>query len=464
MILPQAFINSINEIISNDAHSYFDALNTPSPISIRFNPKKWKHDVSLTPVKWAKNAYYLNERPSFTLDPIFHAGYYYVQEASSMLIEEVLKQVVDLTKTLKVLDLCAAPGGKSTILRSLLSDESLLICNETVPNRARLLSDNLKKWGHPSVAVTRNDPSSFSNIHEYFDVIVVDAPCSGEGLFRKNTDAINEWSEENVKLCASRQTRILSEIQQCLKPNGILIYSTCTHNTLENEQVINEFTENFPFKCLKIDTLNKFSIDTRWYKNAIINRAWPHKLTGEGFSFSVLQKLSTDEPIRKRKNQSKNYFSKANPSERSLASQLINAKFEIVKNQNGELFMVPDLALEFYNDYSEFLTFIQVGTKIGTIDKHGLSPAIDLFLSSFGNVSYAKQDIELTEALFFLKKQLGKIKQTTPGFTSLIYEGMQIGGGKNIGNRFNGYWPSEWMIQMNLPSNLPLPFWTIVKR
>ncbi|NVK85096.1 MAG: RsmB/NOP family class I SAM-dependent RNA methyltransferase, partial [Cytophagia bacterium] len=226
-MIPLEFQSQIQQILPTEAEAFFQSLNTDSPTSIRFNPfKNYSGKLEGEAIPWADNGIYLTERPTFTLDPAFHAGGYYVQEASSMVLEQIIKQSVDLKEELLALDLCGAPGGKSSHISSILNENSLLVSNEVIKTRANILSENLTKWGHPNVVITNNDPSRFERLNVQFDLIVVDAPCSGEGLFRREPEAMNEWSPEAVKLCATRQQRILADIWPSLKPGGVLIYST----------------------------------------------------------------------------------------------------------------------------------------------------------------------------------------------------------------------------------------------
>ena len=203
------------------------SLQESSPTSIRLNPLK-KSKVPEKKIPWTETGYYLEQRPRFTLDPLFHAGAYYVQEASSMLMEQGVRQSMDVTQPILALDLCASPGGKSTHLLSLLSADSFLVSNEVIRARASVLSENIQKWGYENVLVTNNDPIDFQLLPGFFDLIVVDAPCSGEGLFRKDQAAMKEWSVDNVQLCAQRQQRIVADVWPSLKEEGILLYSTCT--------------------------------------------------------------------------------------------------------------------------------------------------------------------------------------------------------------------------------------------
>src|SRR5260221_14470615 len=222
VFFPHVFAQRMQMQLQQYWKEFLSAHEQPSPNSIRINPLKINRK-ELENIPWTDFGYYLEQRPSFTFDPLFHAGSYYVQEASSMFLEQALKQTVDLSRPLKVLDLCAAPGGKSTHLLSLLNDQSLLVSNETIRSRATVLSENIQKWGSNNVVVTNNDPEDFQRLEGFFDVIVVDAPCSGEGLFRKDPNAVNEWSEEHIELCVVRQQRIINQVWPSLKKNGVLI-------------------------------------------------------------------------------------------------------------------------------------------------------------------------------------------------------------------------------------------------
>jgi tRNA and rRNA cytosine-C5-methylases len=239
MRFPADFSTSIQSLLGNETEPFLAALSEDGPVSIRVNPEKaQRHPVSFTkpvqPVPWSGWGYYLSERPAFTFDPLFHSGYYYVQEASSMFVEYIVRRLV--TQPVACLDLCAAPGGKSLGLLSALPEGSLPVSNEMVRQRANVLSETLTKFGNPNSIVTNNAPKDFEVFPHFFDLILVDAPCSGEGMFRKDGVALQEWSAQNVQMCAARQKDILRDVWPALKPGGLLIYSTCTYNTEENEE------------------------------------------------------------------------------------------------------------------------------------------------------------------------------------------------------------------------------------
>ncbi|MCH5597279.1 RsmB/NOP family class I SAM-dependent RNA methyltransferase [Niabella ginsengisoli] len=293
MQLPLSLINSLTDIEGFNEDAFVDVHQSGRQItSLRRNPHKIRKDsldshfkdVLDQPVTWSQYGHYLSQRPSFTFDPLFHAGCYYVQEASSMFLEQALKQTVDLSKPLKVLDLCAAPGGKSTHLQSLISNDSLLVSNEVIRQRVNILKDNIIKWGSSNVVVTSNDAKDFSKLKGYFDVIVVDAPCSGSGLFRKDGNAINEWSENNVMLCNQRQQRILADVMPALKEDGVLIYSTCSYSKDENEDITNWLANEFQIANLKLEIKPDWNItEVKTFSNHYGYRFWPHLTKGEGF-------------------------------------------------------------------------------------------------------------------------------------------------------------------------------------
>lgn len=295
MKLPQSFINSLSEL-PIQPEDFLKALEQKPLTSIRLNPNKptkgYGFELNL-PVKWCNNAYYLKQRPSFTLDPLLHAGAYYVQEASSMFLHNVLSYILPNSPGVKVLDLCAAPGGKSTLISNFIGKNGLLVSNEYVFQRSAILKENTIKWGSGNTVVTCNKPSDFRNLGNLFNCIVVDAPCSGEGLFRKQKTAVDEWSPKNVELCAERQLDILNSIWDSLEPNGYLIYSTCTYNTKENEELINAFAQNHDFDCVAMPLEQSWGILENKADKALFYRFFPHLTQGEGFSCCILQKSDT---------------------------------------------------------------------------------------------------------------------------------------------------------------------------
>lgn len=326
--------------------------------SLRLNPNKLKTPErsaavlqslsanSVTGVPWSSTGYYLPERPSFTFDPYFHAGAYYVQEASSMFLEQAVRATVDLTQPLKVLDLCAAPGGKSTLLQSLISPESLLVANEVIKPRAALLADNLTKWGAANVVVSNNDPRDFSRLPGYFDLVVVDAPCSGSGLFRRDPELVAEWSPENVTLCSQRQQRIMADVLPSVKEGGTVIYSTCSFSAEEDEVILDWLAGHFELESLPIPLEEQWNIVTTvtGKRNCTGYRFYPHQLKGEGFFIAAFRKRS-GEVMRKPKQQKSTALS---PRQQAVITPWINipADYQYFLHQEEVLILPPLLAAE----------------------------------------------------------------------------------------------------------------------
>jgi len=289
-MLPEEFIKRIRTQKYIDAEALLLALGEPSPASIRLNPSKWNaRPADSELVTWCNKGYYLTNRPSYTLDPLFHSGCYYPQEASSMFIEQVFRQVSDLSGTLRVLDLCAAPGGKSTHISDLIGPENLLVANDAIRSRAAILAESISKWGPGNTLVTQNDPAVFGKLPGYFDIILVDAPCSGEGMFRSEI-AINEWSVSNTRHCSERQKRIVMDIWPALKENGILIYSTCTFNPGENEENIKWLIENQEAECLRLNIVDYKGLTEIDFEGVDGYAFYPYKTRGEGFFISAVRK------------------------------------------------------------------------------------------------------------------------------------------------------------------------------
>ena len=237
--LPADFTTYTRQLMGDERFErYLHSFEEETPVSIRLNPRKPAgQPIDGEEVPWCRHAYYLKQRPNFTMDPLFHAGCYYVQEASSMFLDEIVRQLSTFNFQLSTLDMCAAPGGKSTLLRSALPEESVLYSNEPIRNRASILAENVQKWGYPNHIVTNNYPKDYRKSKLRFDIILCDVPCSGEGMFRKDEATIREWSPQNVEKCWKLQREIVADAWECLNEDGLFIYSTCTFNTKENEPV-----------------------------------------------------------------------------------------------------------------------------------------------------------------------------------------------------------------------------------
>jgi 16S rRNA C967 or C1407 C5-methylase (RsmB/RsmF family)/NOL1/NOP2/fmu family ribosome biogenesis protein len=446
-ILPLQFIERIKTDFGNEADPFFQSLKGDSPVSFRVNPLKGYQPVGLEAVAWCETGYYLPTRPVFTLDPLLHSGAYYVQEASSMFLEQALKQTVDLSQPLKLLDLCASPGGKSTHLISLISDESLLVSNEVIRPRAKVLGENLTKWGKPNVIVTNNDPSDFQRLPGFFDVLVVDAPCSGEGLFRKDPNAMNEWSEENVNLCAARQKRIIADVWEALKPGGIIIYSTCTYNQQEDEENLQWMIEEMEAEPLTLDVAAFPEITPSEVLPGY--HFYPHKTKGEGFFIAVLRK----------KNGMEFRNGKLKKPALSKVSQTIQKEISpwIVNPELFDFWSFQEKVLVFSVRLSNILlllidklSIVQAGTEVCEVKGKDLIPSHSFALSTILNKAFFNtEEVDLETALHYLKKEDIKPAGTSQ-YLLAIYKGTPLGWLKKAGNRYNNLFPKEWRIRMSI--------------
>ncbi|MFZ6011194.1 MAG: methyltransferase RsmF C-terminal domain-like protein [Bacteroidota bacterium] len=446
---PPAFEKRIHQQLGTSWDAFEQAHNEPSPVSIRLNPKKNTTPKNSTLVPWTSMGRYLSARPVFTLDPLFHGGAYYVQEASSMFLEQALMQAVDLRQPLKVLDLCAAPGGKSTHILGLIGENSLLVSNEVIRSRATILAENIQKWGCANVMVTNNDPQEIGSITGFFDVIVVDAPCSGEGLFRKDPEAITEWSAENVALCAGRQKRILKDIWPALKENGVLIYCTCTYNESENENNLSRLQQEqeIEFVDLKIDT--SWGI-TKINNNGVVGyRCFPHQVKGEGFFLAVIRKKENEGTIRHRNKRENNTFPKQLAS--TLRSWLLTAEQKELIYHKETVRFIPLVHAEAMEMLRSKLKVISEGVDLGAvkhdkiIPEHALALSVDVDQRQFQSIS-----LNLDEAIRYLRREPISVSGQK-GFAMIMFENIPLGWINILSNRVNNLYPSERRIRMAPP-------------
>ncbi|MDR2805955.1 MAG: rRNA cytosine-C5-methyltransferase [Dysgonamonadaceae bacterium] len=435
MQLPEEFVIRTKALIENEWSAFEQSLQEEPPVSIRWNPDKEPSPYPFAcneKVPWASHACYLASRPSFTLDPLFHAGCYYVQEASSMYLEQIVKK--QLAQPVKVLDLCAAPGGKSTQLLSVLPSGSLVVANEAIRARASILVENLIKWGNPYTVVTHNDPAEIGALTDFFDVLVADVPCSGEGMFRKDPIALKEWSVNHVRLCSERQKRILADSWPALTLGGLLIYSTCTYNREENE-------ENIEWICR---TLGAELVETP-------RRFFPHQTKGEGFFIAAVRK--TGAPLSNRKFDSKG--TKVVPfAERAFAEQknqlLHPEKFVAFAEQNRWIAFPSDYSAD-YLVLKQRLKILSAGIALGEqkgkdwIPEQALAMSVELAVDAF-----PVWEVNKTTALHYLRKEaLQDVPSDLPkGAVLITYCRYPLGFVKNIGNRANNLYPLNWRIRM----------------
>ncbi|MFM2224902.1 MAG: hypothetical protein RJA07_1104 [Bacteroidota bacterium] len=457
--LPENLLSELRLQQGFDEAAFLQAHQQLPNTSIRLNPKK-KIDFSLaekneanhaTIIPWCSNGFYLEKRPSFTYDPLFHAGCYYVQEASSMFLEFVLQQTVDLTQSLKVLDLCAAPGGKSTLVASLINENSLLVSNEVIKNRATILKENISKWGSENVLVTNNDPKHFERLENYFDVLIIDAPCSGSGLFRKEPNYLNEWNENLVSLCNQRQQRILADIWKCLKPNGVLIYSTCSFSESENEAIADWMMDELNAENISIKIPTEFKIvETKSKKHQAQGfRFYPHLVQGEGF-FCCAMRKQNDNFEKPRLKKSKQKISPINKS--ILNNWLKNVDAYEFQQKNEFIIAQPKSLIDEMEFISSQLNVIKSGICVGQLTHKDLIPDHELAMSNLLSDAIQKVELNFEQAIQYLKKE-NLILNPSPtekdfktGWTMMQYQHQNLGWAKVLPNRINNYYPMNGRI------------------
>ena len=459
MVIPQELFKSLRHVPGFNQKAFEEVHVSGEQItSIRINPlkmpivnKEWSvgrsnHQSPITihsSVPWSSYGYYLSQRPSFTFDPLFHSGCYYVQEASSMFLEQALKQSVDLSKTLKVLDLCAAPGGKSTHIQSLISAESLLVSNEVIRNRSGALKQNIIKWGCENVVVTNNDPQHFSKLEGFFDVLIIDAPCSGSGLFRKEPTAISEWSEENVWLCCGRQKRIIADSIACLKKDGILIYSTCSYSKEEDEDIADWLVEEWDMENIRLTVEEDWGIvETQSEKsNSFGYRFFPDKLKGEGFYLSSFRKTRNIEEriFRAAK------LEHATAKEKNIVASWIKNK-EVHLLKTPFIHAMPASLIEDYTSLKSALNIQYAGVNVGEVMKDKLIPDHALALNNLLSDTIPATDLDYDESIRYLQRAEINTNTTQKGWQLVKYEGHNLGWINALPNRINNYYPKELRI------------------
>ena len=430
--LPLAFTDYTRSLFGDDLyHTFLKGLGETAPVSIRLNPFKLTEtthkvnpELNPQPISWCKEGYWLDTRPNFTFDPLLHAGAYYVQEASSMFLSHVLQHLVK--QPVMALDLCAAPGGKTTCARASLPIGSFLFSNEPIGKRAQILAENVQKFGHEDVVVTNNYPRDYKKTKIGFDVIIADVPCSGEGMFRKDPQSIEEWSLQNVENCWQLQRSIIADIWDNLKPGGILIYSTCTFNAHEDEENIAWILNEYDAELLSVPTEEAWNITGSLIDNPLkdgrefpVYRFIPGKTRGEGIFMAIIRKHGENKTfINKTTIDVDKAITEARKRLRILSH---GVKDGMQKGKN----VIPDhtLALSFSTDKS----------------------------------AYPNVEVDYQTAIAYLRHEAIVLSSDAPrGIVLLTYKGYPIGFAKNLGNRANNLYPQEWRIKSTHIPDEPL--------
>lgn len=452
MTLSADFIAQMRAILPDEADALLAAITSTEPsVAIRVNPLKAPADSAsaLRRVPWCDAGRYLAEREPFTFDVDFQSGRYYVQDASSMFIHHVLRHLVK--EPVRYLDLCAAPGGKTTTAISALPQGSMVVANEIVNARARVLCENLQKWGAPRCVVTCNAPHHFGRLYHFFDVVAADVPCSGEGMMRKDEQARRQWSPALVKQCADLQRSIIADMWDALRPGGLLIYSTCTYNTLENEQLLAWMVQEYGAEPVAVPVPEQWHIHPAIEGNLPCYRFMPHRTEGEGLFMAVLRK---PEAPRKEVRLKKAKATKAKPLPvpKDVRFRLKDADHFDFSVVNDEVVAVPADMAPIMPAFAD-LNVMHMGVNVGAIKGKNCVPSHSLALSSALNpAAFPTCEVDYLAAMAFLRGEALSLPQAPRGYVLLTYHSQPIGFVNNLGNRANNLYPKAWRV---LSTHLP---------
>lgn len=413
-----------------------------------------------TPVPWCAYGRYLSARPAFALDPRWHAGAYYVQEAASMFVAAAYAAAFPDEAPRRVLDLCAAPGGKSTLWRTLLPDEALLVANEPVKSRANILAENLTKWGNPNTVVANAYPADFGRLVSAFDLVAADVPCSGEGMFRKDLQAREEWSPEAVARCAERQREILRDVWPALRPGGYLVYSTCTFNREENEDVVQYACDELGAELIPIPTAPDWPIagDTTG-RGLAVYHFFPHRTAGEGLFLALLRKTSGTSPVepptaaasRRPARDKRRKVSAVEALPRELRTWLREADdFDLRLQPDGRWHAVARPHADFVERLAAVARLLVSGVTVAERKGPKLIPHAALALSTaLSPEAFPMVALSPAEARAFLRREALVLPPGAPrGYVLATFEGLPLGWLNNLGSRANNLYPSEWRLRV----------------
>ncbi|MBO5882065.1 MAG: rRNA cytosine-C5-methylase [Alistipes sp.] len=446
--LPKEFVATMREALGEDAERLFAALDTEPAVSLRLNPAKPAETFEGEPVGWCKWGRYLAERPQFTLDPLLHGGVYYVQEASSQFVAHLLANY-DMEGA-KVLDMCAAPGGKTTIYSTLVGRRGLVVANDISHSRAMALADNVQRWGMGNVVVTCNEPSHIGQFSHWFDVVAVDAPCSGEGMFRKMEEARSEWSPSSPEVCAERQKEIVAEAWRALRPGGTLIYSTCTFNPTEDEGIVEWLMSEYGDEVEmadRVDVADSWGVVRSDIGAFQCFHFYPHKARGEGFFAAVARK--SDGAIKRSspKARRKLFSLPAKADVKELARWVDDAAEHTFMMVGDDIYAYNSAVAEAIVTLSENLSVVYSGVAMGRIFKQKLKPEHPLALYVGLNRDVVPMvDVELDDAVDYLRRNDISAAQFAEGINVVGYKGVPIGFVKRIGARCNNMYPKDLRI------------------
>lgn len=451
MKLPETFMAQLRGLLPDEWEQLAGAISSSEPcVAVRVNQARGVGvPDGARRVPWCDSGFYLDDRPQFTFDPDWHAGHYYVQDASSMFITHVIGHFVH--EPVRYLDLCAAPGGKTTAAMQALPDGSLVVANEIVPPRARVLADNVIRWGNPRCVVTSNAPAQVGKLNSFFDVIATDVPCSGEGMMRKDDEAVAQWTPALVEQCAQRQREILADVWPALRPGGLLIYSTCTYNRQENEQMADFIVNELGASSLEVPVEPSWNIHPAIDSDCCCYRFMPHRVDGEGLFMAVFRK-NGDSPRQDIRMKAKN-TKKADDIGRNWLSR----PDEFAIDQLDDLFIaVPHDIHREVAALRAALSVLHAGVELATVMGRKTVPHHALALSSArSGGAFPVCEVDYATAMRYLRGE--SITVDAPrGYVLMAHQDAVLGLANNLGNRANNLYPkSQRILSTHLPDTKP---------
>lgn len=449
--LPEAFKQNMRrQLGADDAEALFQALDGEPAVSIRLNPAKPTTTFDGEAVGWSAWGRYLAERPQFTLSPAMHGGGYYVQEASSQFIAHLLAN--QTLEGCRILDMCAAPGGKSTIYSTLVGRSGLVVANDISHNRALALADNVQRWGMGNVVVTCNEPRHIGAFGGWFDVVAVDAPCSGEGMFRKMEEARSEWSASAPDMCAQRQREILAEAWRALRGGGLLIYSTCTFNDVEDEGVVEWLMAEYGSELERsqdVDIEDKWGIVRSDIGAFQCFHFYPHRARGEGFFVAIARKSAStrrETPKARRKL----FGSVARQDVAELSRWVAEPESISFRQLKDMVYGYHSAVVDDVVALAENLSVVYSGVAMGQIFKGKLRPEhpLALYVGRSRDV-VAEVEVDEPTALCYLRRGDVAASLFEEGINVVMHGGIAIGFVKRIGARCNNMYPKDLRILKN---------------
>lgn len=460
MAVPEGFINRMKSCGPPPwLATLIDALGREPSVAVRLNAGKagaGKSVVGGRRVGWNDAGFHLSERPAFTFDPALHQGLYYVQDASSMFVGHVVGELTrDAAGPLTVLDACAAPGGKTTAVIDALPEGSVVVANEFVAKRAAVLRENLAKWGYPYVVVTQGDTSRFSQMEGVFDIVVADVPCSGEGMMRKDEDAVGQWSDGLVEQCSRLQHEILGNLWGALRPGGYLVYSTCTFNTTEDESTLAWLAEEYGAEPVAIPVDEAWGVAPALTGTMPAFRFIPGLIEGEGLFMAVVRKpddgrVSAGVPVAsKRKDKDRRRSNKGDRT--STVPSEVGSWLR--KEWPADLKAEGDRIVATFCVGGRF----EPKLELGVVKGRDVIPSQELAMSRALNRSaFSEVEVDRATAIDYLRCEAIVLPAGTPrGIVLLTYGGNPLGFAKNLGNRANNLYPRSWRIISGRPPELP---------